>query len=116
MAKIDQTLSALLESSLENITNRVSQPVESLGREKHVDDLCAHFVWNNGQRSVFLCPKTEVHSRMPGSADQHVCCTRSNDRQAGFDLHAMSWEQSSADSDKHIHRWNSLQFCLYLAD
>ena len=57
MAKIDQTLSALLESSLENITNRASQPVEILGKEKHIDDLCAHFVWNNGQQSVFLCPK-----------------------------------------------------------
>ena len=39
MAKNDKTLSVLLESSLENITNRASQPVEILGKEKHVDDL-----------------------------------------------------------------------------
>ena len=56
MANLKENLKTLLASSLENITQRVSKPVEKLGKEKHADDLCAHFVWKDGEQSVFLCP------------------------------------------------------------
>lgn len=56
MANLKENLKTLLASSLENITQRISKPVEKLGKEKHADDLCAHFVWKDGEQSVFLCP------------------------------------------------------------
>ncbi|MBQ6519629.1 MAG: Fe-S cluster assembly protein SufD [Anaerolineaceae bacterium] len=51
-----ENLSALLENALANTAERSSLAVEKLGKEKHVDDLCAHFIWKDGQQSVFLCP------------------------------------------------------------
>ena len=57
MANLKENFSALLETFLANVTERSSGTVEVLGKEKHADDLCAHFIWNNGQQSVFLCPK-----------------------------------------------------------
>ena len=57
MAKLKENLSEILENALANTTERYSLPVEKLEKEKHVDDLCAHFIWKDGQQSVFLCPK-----------------------------------------------------------
>ena len=57
MANLNENLSELLGNALAAAAERSSAPVEQLGKEKHVDDLCAHFVWNNGQQTVFLCPK-----------------------------------------------------------
>ena len=57
MPNSKENFSTLLETSLSSITKRTSDPLEVLGKEKHADDLCAHFVWNNGQQTVFLCPK-----------------------------------------------------------
>ena len=57
MANLNENLSELLENALAAAPERFSAPVEQLGKEKHVDDLCAHFVWNNGKQTVFLCPK-----------------------------------------------------------
>ncbi len=31
--------------------------LEEISTEKHADDLCAHYIWDNGSQSVFLCPK-----------------------------------------------------------
>lgn len=56
MANLKENLSELLENALANTTERYSRPVEKLGKEKHADDLCAHFIWKDGQQSVFLCP------------------------------------------------------------
>ncbi len=56
MAKLKENLSELLENALGKVTERTSLPVEKLGKEKHADDLCAHFVWKDGEKSVFLCP------------------------------------------------------------
>ena len=39
MANLKENLKTLLASSLENITQRISKPVEKLGKEKHADDL-----------------------------------------------------------------------------
>ena len=33
--------------------------LEKITTEKHADDLCAHYIWDNGRQSVFLCPKAE---------------------------------------------------------
>ena len=57
MAKLKENLSMTLDDALAKAVLRDSAPVEVLDKEKHADDLCAHFVWNNGQQSVFLCPK-----------------------------------------------------------
>ena len=54
MAKLKENLSELLENALGKVTERTSLPVEKLGKEKHADDLCAHFVWKDGEKSVFL--------------------------------------------------------------
>ena len=51
-----ESLSTLLDNALTAIELRSSSPVEKLGKEKHVDDLCAHFVWKDGEQSVFFCP------------------------------------------------------------
>ena len=56
MANLQEKLTELLKNSLAGVTNRSSSPVEKLGKEKHADDLCAHFVWKDGEQSVFLCP------------------------------------------------------------
>lgn len=32
-------------------------PIEFTSYEKHSDELCAHYVWENGRQQVFLCPK-----------------------------------------------------------
>jgi Fe-S cluster assembly protein SufD len=56
MANLKETVSTLLGAALEKIIERSSLPLEVLGKEKHADDLCAHFIWNNGRQSVFLCP------------------------------------------------------------
>lgn len=36
--------------------NTVATPLETLSSEKHVDEICAHFLWDNGRQQVFLCP------------------------------------------------------------
>ena len=54
MANLKENLKTLLASSLANVTQRVSKPVEKLGKEKHADDLCAHFVWKDGEQSVMM--------------------------------------------------------------
>ena len=57
MAKLKENLTTILDDALSKITQRNFEPVEVLGKEKHADDLCAHFVWKDGKQSVFLCPK-----------------------------------------------------------
>lgn len=53
---LKEKLSSVLEAALAKAGKRESFPVEALSKEKYADNLCAHFVWKNGTRSVFLCP------------------------------------------------------------
>ena len=53
---LKEKLSSVLEAALAKAGKRDSLPVEALSKEKYADNLCAHFVWKNGTRSVFLCP------------------------------------------------------------
>ncbi|MBR6089877.1 MAG: Fe-S cluster assembly protein SufD [Anaerolineaceae bacterium] len=56
MADLSEKLSTLLDNTLTGITVRESLPIRVLGKEKHADDLCAHYIWKDGEQSVFLCP------------------------------------------------------------
>ncbi len=53
---LKENISSVLETALAKAVKRDSLPVEALSREKYVDNLCAHFIWKNGSRAVFLCP------------------------------------------------------------
>ncbi len=53
---LKEKLPSVLESALAKAVKRDSLPVEAMSKEKYVDNLCAHFIWKNGARSVFLCP------------------------------------------------------------
>ncbi len=41
--------------------------IEKLDSEKHSDELCAHYCWDNGSQSVFLCPKASAKGVFFGS-------------------------------------------------
>ena len=70
MAKLKENLTMILDDALAKIELRNSEPIEILGKEKHADDLCAHFVWNNGQQTVFLCPKAVEKGAIFGPAEE----------------------------------------------
>ena len=54
---LKEKLPFIFSKSLAASANTGSLPLETLTREKHVDALCAHYIWKNGSQSVFLCPK-----------------------------------------------------------
>lgn len=54
---LKEKLPFIFSKSLAASANIGSLPLETLTREKHVDALCAHYIWKNGSQSVFLCPK-----------------------------------------------------------
>lgn len=70
MAKLKENLTTILDDALAKITQRNFEPVEVLGKEKHADDLCAHFVWKDGKQSVFLCPKAVEKGAVFASAEE----------------------------------------------
>ncbi len=70
MRNLKENLSTLLENTLAKIEQRSSNSLEILGKEKHADDLCAHFVWKDGEQSVFLCPKAIEKGAVFATADE----------------------------------------------
>ena len=64
--------SDFLGGLLVRVRERSSCPVEHLGREKHADDLCAHFVWKDGEQSVFLCPNAVEKGAVFTTLDEAV--------------------------------------------
>ena len=53
----NKLVASVLEAALAKAGKRECLPAEPLTKEKYVDNLCAHFIWKNGEQSVFLCPK-----------------------------------------------------------
>ena len=53
---LPEIIESVLDPALEKAAIRSADPVKTMSREKHEDALCAHYVWNNGEQSVFLCP------------------------------------------------------------
>ena len=53
---IHEIIASVLDPALEKAEERSVNPIKTMSREKHEDALCAHYVWNNGEQSVFLCP------------------------------------------------------------
>lgn len=70
MGNLKENFSELLNKAFAETTLRGSVPVETLGKEKHADDLCAHFVWKDGTQTVFLCPKATEKGAVFTSLDE----------------------------------------------
>lgn len=70
MVNLKENLSTLLDNALAKAGLQSSQPLEILSKEKHADDLCAHFIWKDGRQSVFLCPKAVEKGAIFTAADE----------------------------------------------
>lgn len=67
------------------------QAIETLQAEKHEDELCAHYVWDNGSQQVFLCPKAQAKGTLFTTLDEALAA------RPGLAEKLESFERSNAD-------------------